>query len=233
VEAHTRCGRVVRAPLASLEFESQIATVQSTISQTDGIHLHYGVTAGGVPSEHEICSDFGFVAIGRAQHRLGRYRMGTGRATVLPMRRGPIGSRSPRAVGQPGNAIDRGPGRRPLVLCIEEDQDVQRAVAVALERGGFHVIRARSLEDALGEGWRDEPDLILIGLVMPDDASVYDLARLQRRYGPIPIVVLSTRPTATGPLDGVCEAVVVSLQKPLDVAALVEEAHSALGRTPF
>jgi FixJ family two-component response regulator len=55
-------------------------------------------------------------------------------------------------------------------------------------------------------------------------------ARLRREQGPIPVIVFSAYPRVMRLLDGVLEGVVEWLQKPLDVAIVVEAVDRAFDR---
>jgi DNA-binding NtrC family response regulator len=129
------------------------------------------------------------------------------------------------------------PGRRSragilTVLLVEDEVDVREPNAVALEQAGYRVIQAESWRGALSLSQEQHPriDLIVTDLVMPDGAGVEVFARLRREQGPIPVIVFSAYPRVMRLLDGVLEGVVEWLQKPLDVAIVVEAVDRAFDR---
>ena len=122
--------------------------------------------------------------------------------------------------------------RRVAVLLIEDEDDVREPNADALERAGYRVAQAATWEGALrltDEG--EEIALIVTDLVTPDRAGVTVFSQLRKRYGSIPVVVLSAYPSMMRLLDGVLEGVVEWLQKPLEVTALVGAVDRALAQT--
>lgn len=80
------------------------------------------------------------------------------------------------------------------VLIVEDDGDLRRVVATVLERGGLTVAQASSVaeaRDAIARG--DEPDLVVLDLVLPG-GSGHELVADLRRDGQlrrIPLVVYS------------------------------------------
>ena len=53
-----------------------------------------------------------------------------------------------------------------VVLTIDDDEDVLRALRIVLERGGYQVVEARSAELGLREFKKTKPDFILVDLMM-------------------------------------------------------------------
>jgi DNA-binding NtrC family response regulator len=118
------------------------------------------------------------------------------------------------------------------VLIIEDEEDVREPNAVALENAGYRVIQAESWGRALAlVGERHaEVDLILTDLLMPGDAGVKAFFRLRKEHGTIPVVVYSAYPNVMRLLHGVLDGVVEWLQKPLEVAIIVQAVDRALHR---
>jgi len=115
------------------------------------------------------------------------------------------------------------------VLLIDDEEESRAVVALVLERAGYRVTQARGWDDALArtEG-RNGIDLIVTDIVMPDHAGVDVFNRLRRRFGAIPVIVLSGYPHAMRLLDGVLEGVVEWLRKPSEVETLVHAVNSAV-----
>jgi two-component system KDP operon response regulator KdpE len=79
-----------------------------------------------------------------------------------------------------------------LVLVVDDEPALERAVRTILDRNGFQVDVAQSARHALDSYRRRHPDLILLDLGLPD-MDGQDLIREFRRLGSTPIVVLSVR----------------------------------------
>ncbi|MBN8230231.1 response regulator [Corallococcus macrosporus] len=85
----------------------------------------------------------------------------------------------------------------PLILLIEDEEDIRDAVATLLEMEGYRVAQCIHGEDA----WKwlkshPRPDLILLDLMMPVMDGQAFLARLseERMLEGVPIIVLSGSP---------------------------------------
>jgi two-component system, OmpR family, KDP operon response regulator KdpE len=81
---------------------------------------------------------------------------------------------------------------RPVVLVVDDDPAIRRALAAELEAAGYEAIDAADGaegEKVLGER---EPDLVLTDLAMPA-MDGFELVRRIRRRGATPVIVLSVR----------------------------------------
>jgi CheY-like chemotaxis protein len=124
------------------------------------------------------------------------------------------------------------PPRVATVLIVDDQEDVAAPHALALEGAGYRVIQAESWASAVAllKAPHAEVDLIVTDLVMPSDVGVDAFHRLQSEYGTIPVVVFSGYPNVMRLLHGVLDGGVEWLQKPLDVATVVQAVDRALHR---
>lgn len=82
---------------------------------------------------------------------------------------------------------------RPVrVLLIEDDSQIRRFLRMTLEGEGIAVLEAESGREGLAEAGRQQPDLVILDLGLPDMDGV-ELIRQLRSWTAIPIVVLSAR----------------------------------------
>ncbi|MBI3184863.1 MAG: response regulator [Myxococcales bacterium] len=82
---------------------------------------------------------------------------------------------------------------RPVVLVVDDDQDILEALAEILEAEGFEIRRARNGQEALERLFAPCPQLILLDLMMPVMDGWEFALRLRQRFddSAIPIIVLS------------------------------------------
>ncbi|MGE5717260.1 MAG: response regulator transcription factor [Acidobacteriota bacterium] len=81
---------------------------------------------------------------------------------------------------------------RPVVLVVDDDPSIRRALVAELEAGGYEATEAA--DGAEGERFfvEREPDLVLTDLAMPVTDG-FELVRSIRQRGATPVIVLSVR----------------------------------------
>jgi two-component system, OmpR family, response regulator RegX3 len=82
------------------------------------------------------------------------------------------------------------PGRR--VLVVEDEESISQPLRSALEREGYRVDVAPTGAAALAAFGAQEPDLVLLDLMLPD-ADGRDLCRTMRASSRVPIIMLTAR----------------------------------------
>jgi DNA-binding response OmpR family regulator len=84
-------------------------------------------------------------------------------------------------------------GRQPVVLVVDDDDLVRKAVRLTCESEGYAVVEVQRGADALASLEASRPDIVLLDLMMPD-VSGFDICREIRRAGHrIPILILSAK----------------------------------------
>lgn len=79
-----------------------------------------------------------------------------------------------------------------LVLVVDDEPQVVRAIRAILESRGFEVLAAGSAAEGLECLLTRTPDLIVLDLTLPDDDGLVVLGRI-REFLEVPILVLSAR----------------------------------------
>lgn len=79
------------------------------------------------------------------------------------------------------------------ILCIEDDQDMIEYIKLILGKAGFEVIGADGGAEGLEAMRREQPDLILLDLMMPgmDGAEVLLQKREDETIRDIPVIALT------------------------------------------
>jgi len=122
-------------------------------------------------------------------------------------------------------AEQRGSAREKFVLIVDDDWDVQDALADTLQHAGFKVTCATNGEEALNFLERHPaPDAILLDLFMPvmNGWETVQAIRSSRDLRGIPVIVI----TATEPHWGYPTGRV--LRKPIDADRLVRAVREAI-----
>jgi DNA-binding response OmpR family regulator len=80
--------------------------------------------------------------------------------------------------------------RRPLILVVEDEQELLDVVARHLDQHGFEVLRASTIAEARAVVWEHQPDLLLLDVLLPD-GSGYDLCEELRKSMAAPIIFVT------------------------------------------
>jgi DNA-binding response OmpR family regulator len=75
------------------------------------------------------------------------------------------------------------------VLIVDDDYEIVDAVRFALEAKGYQVLVARDGNQGLAMAEREDPDLVILDMMMPKRSGFLVLERL-RRTRPIPLKVI-------------------------------------------
>ena len=117
-------------------------------------------------------------------------------------------------------------GRRgATILVAEDDADLRGVLTTSLTRTGHRVIAARDGAEALAAIERDQIDLLVLDLVMPNIDGFEVLARLKEleKGKALPVVVVTGTDRSTTELKALRLGANVFLTKPIEAAALTEE----------
>ncbi|MCE5254597.1 MAG: response regulator [Actinomycetia bacterium] len=113
------------------------------------------------------------------------------------------------------------------ILIVDDDPDMVEASRIVLEREGYSVESAPSLEEGLIKLAESEPDLLILDVMMAEPDDGLRFARKARRDGfTLPILMLTSVNRALGLQIGMDEEMVPVdefLEKPVDPATLVEK----------
>jgi DNA-binding response OmpR family regulator len=78
------------------------------------------------------------------------------------------------------------------VLFIEDDDQIRLAIRMALEDEGYEVEEAEDGRSGLSSFERDEPDLVLLDLRLPDIQG-FDVCRSMRARSIVPIIIVTAQ----------------------------------------
>ncbi|RLB52822.1 MAG: hypothetical protein DRJ42_13780 [Deltaproteobacteria bacterium] len=89
--------------------------------------------------------------------------------------------------------VDRAARTKPVILVVDDEDDIRRLLRRVLEENGYDVIEADKGLDALQEVRTHMPDLILLDAMLPE-VHGFDICRRIKgsgRYGHIPVIMVS------------------------------------------
>jgi excisionase family DNA binding protein len=120
-------------------------------------------------------------------------------------------------------------GEGPLVLIVDDDEQVREYVRVSLEAEGYNVREAGNAEEGLLAVEESQPDLVLLDVMMPQVDGWQMLQQLQERQGEaVPVVMFSGKADAAT-ADEVAERGARGfIGKPFDPGQLIEKTKQLL-----
>jgi DNA-binding response OmpR family regulator len=124
------------------------------------------------------------------------------------------------------------PAAGPVVLLVDDDPAIRRAVAAGLELEGFSVVPASGGRAALEAAARVQPAVILLDLSMPDLDGLEVLQRLRAGGDQVPVCVLSARDEVDDRVAGLQAGADDYVVKPFALEEVVARLHALLRRRP-
>ena len=120
----------------------------------------------------------------------------------------------------------------PVVLLVDDDPAIRRAVSAGLELEGFTVVPASGGRAALEAAARIHPAVILLDLSMPDLDGLEVLRRLRAGGDQVPVCVLSARDEVDDRVAGLQAGADDYVVKPFALEEVVARLHALLRRRP-
>jgi CheY-like chemotaxis protein len=115
------------------------------------------------------------------------------------------------------------------IFVIDDDENLQTVLDIALTQDGYDVELASNGEEALRQLDQIQPDLVLCDVMMPfvDGSQVWRVVREQLQYAGVPFVLMTALDRKPWFADLEVEGVVI-LHKPFSIEHLVALVRSSL-----
>lgn len=97
-------------------------------------------------------------------------------------------TRQKGAADETESAAEAAP-RKKRILVVDDDSEIIETVTVALESKGHEVLIARDGNQGLAMAEREDPDLVILDMMMPKRSGFLVLEKL-RRTRPVPVRVI-------------------------------------------
>ncbi len=115
----------------------------------------------------------------------------------------------------------------PLILVIDDEPQIQRAIRTILTEKGFNVTTASRGEEGLTLAAAKEPDIVILDLGLPDMDGVEVCTRL-REWTQCPIIILSVRDSEQDKVRALDKGADDYLTKPFGIEELLARVRVAL-----
>jgi len=111
------------------------------------------------------------------------------------------------------------------ILIVDDEVDLVETVRFPLEMEGYHVLVSYNGEDALNQARKENPDLILLDLMLPnlDGYKVCRLLKSDDRYKHIPILMLTAKSQEKDMALGMEIGANEYITKPFDIRDLLKK----------
>jgi DNA-binding response OmpR family regulator len=116
------------------------------------------------------------------------------------------------------------------ILVVDDEADLVETLRFPLEMEGFNVLVSYNGEDALSQARKENPDLILLDLMLPklDGYKVCRLLKFDERYKHIPILMLTAKTQEKDKLLGKETGANEYITKPFDIDELMKKVKAYL-----
>ena len=115
------------------------------------------------------------------------------------------------------------------ILVVDDDAATRKMIRVALEESGFTVADAATAAEAMAWLQRQEPEVMLLDLILPDGDGV-EICRQVRTFSNVNIIMVTAKRDLTDRLAGLDAGADDYVTKPLAMGELVARIKSLLRR---
>ena len=118
------------------------------------------------------------------------------------------------------------------ILIVDDEMDLVETVRFPLEMEGYHVLVSYNGEDALNQARKENPDLILLDLMLPklDGYKVCRLLKFDDRYKHIPILMLTAKFQEKDKVLGMETGANEYITKPFEMEDLLKKVKAYLNK---
>jgi two-component system alkaline phosphatase synthesis response regulator PhoP len=116
------------------------------------------------------------------------------------------------------------------ILIVDDEEDLVETVRFPLEMEGYHVLVSHNGEEALDQARKENPDLILLDLMLPkvDGYKVCHRLKSDDRYKHIPILMLTAKSQEKDMVLGMETGANEYITKPFDIRDLLKKVKQHL-----
>lgn len=118
------------------------------------------------------------------------------------------------------------------ILVVDDEVDLVETVRFSLELEGYDVLTAYNGEEALNLARKENPDIMLLDLMLPklDGYKVCRLLKFDERYKHIPILMLTAKIQEKDKATGLETGANEYITKPFDMDELMKKVKGYLSK---
>ena len=116
------------------------------------------------------------------------------------------------------------------ILVVDDEVDLVEIIRFSLELEGYDVLIAYNGEEALNQARKENPDLVLLDLMLPklDGYNVCRLLKYDEKYKHIPILMLTAKTQEKDRATGMETGANEYITKPFDMDELMKKVKNYL-----
>jgi two-component system KDP operon response regulator KdpE len=120
---------------------------------------------------------------------------------------------------------------KPRILIVDDEPRVINLVREVLGATGFEVITAVNGESAVKLAALEQPDLVLLDIILPGSLDGYKVARRLREFSDVPIIMLTAKVSEVNLLQGFDAGADDYITKPFSSKELLARIRALLKRS--
>ena len=118
------------------------------------------------------------------------------------------------------------------ILTVDDEPDVRRLIEIKLKKAGFEVITAADGEEGVEKAKAENPDLILMDVMMPKMDGYTAVEKIKTEMDPSPLIMMLTaKQDIETRVDALNKGADDYLPKPFNVQELVARVYALLRRS--
>ena len=116
------------------------------------------------------------------------------------------------------------------ILLVDDDREIIESMRIALEAAGYEIVIARDGNQGLAMAEREDPDLVILDMMMPKRSGFLVLEKL-RRTRPVPLKIIMVTANEGSRHKAYAEMLGVDdyIRKPFPMDRLLESVRRLLG----
>ena len=123
------------------------------------------------------------------------------------------------------------PKNKPKILIVDDEPRVVRLVREVLSATGFEVLAAFSGENAIDLVALEQPDLVLLDIILPGTMDGYQVAKRLRDFTDVPVIMLTAKVREVDLLKGFDVGADDYITKPFSSKELLARIRAVLKRS--
>ena len=122
------------------------------------------------------------------------------------------------------------PSKKELVLVVDDDVRILRMMQMILEAEGYRVVRASNGEAALDVFYEENPNLVLMDIMMPG-MDGFTVCRRIREFSQVPIIMVTVKASDEEKVRGLDAGADDYITKPFSAIEMTARVRAVLRRT--